>query len=297
MDQCPLDHYRIVRVSGADALPFLQGQLTQDVALVGPHSLLRAALNTPQGRVVAVPWLFGGGDGALRMLVPAGLVVPLAERLRRYVLRAKVRLDAPEAGLTLVGLPGASAQALDAAFGPAVEGPHQSLAGELSLLRFRNRALLVGPPAGVADCLATRATLAVSEARWALAMIAAGDAEVVAASSEEWVAQMLNLDLLEGISFTKGCYTGQEIIARTQNLGRIKRRMFRYRREAAGLSLPAPKDRLSIAGVKVGEVVLAAADGDGAELLAVVNLEARDRPLADASGSEYLAVALPYGVP
>jgi hypothetical protein len=238
-----------------------------------------------------------GGEPALRMLLPAGLVVPLAERLRRYVLRAKVRLDAPEAGLTLVGLPGATSGALDAAFGPAPAGLHQPVAGEASLLRFANRALLVGPPAAVADCLAAHAPRAVPAARWALAMIAAGDAEVVAASSEEWVAQMLNLDLVEAISFTKGCYTGQEIIARTQNLGRIKRRMFRYRRAAGGGSPPAPKDRLSSAGAKVGEVVLAAANGDGVELLAVVSLEARDRPLTDASGNEYLPVALPYTVP
>src|ERR1700676_4737106 len=98
MDHCPLDHYAVVRVTGADAVPFLQGQLTQDVARVGPHALLRAALNTPQGRVVALPWLFADDD-ALRLLLPAGLVVPLAERLRRYVLRAKVRLEAPEPGL------------------------------------------------------------------------------------------------------------------------------------------------------------------------------------------------------
>jgi folate-binding protein YgfZ len=296
MDHCPLDQYAVVRVTGADAVPFLQGQLTQDVARVGPHSLLRAALNTPQGRVVALPWLFAG-DGALRLLLPAALVVPLAERLRRYVLRAKVRLEAPEPGLALVGLPATTAAALDAAFGPAPEGPRQSLAGNLSLLRFANRALLVGPPAALADCLAARASRAVSASRWSLAVIAAGDAEVLAASSEHWVAQMLNLDLVDGISFTKGCYTGQEIIARTQNLGRIKRRMFRYRRGTAGMALPAPKDRLSSAGANVGEVVLAAADGDGAELLAVVNLEARDRPLADATGAPYLPAALPYAVP
>jgi hypothetical protein len=106
---------------------------------------------------------------------------------------------------------------------------------------------------------------------------------------------MLNLDLLDGISFTKGCYTGQEIVARTQHLGRIKRRLFRYR--AAGLHARAPKQALLLDGTKVGEVVLAAGVAGRTEALAVVALDARDRPLVDEAGIAWEPVPLPYAVP
>ena len=105
---------------------------------------------------------------------------------------------------------------------------------------------------------------------------------------------MLNLDLLDAISFTKGCYTGQEIVARTQNLGRIKRRTFRYaiRSDEA----PAPLTALHLDATKVGEVLMCARVAGGVELLAVVALDARDRPLRTASGHTALPLRLPYTV-
>ncbi len=136
--------------------------------------------------------------------------------------------------------------------------------------------------------------LASNCADWSLAGIRAGEPEVSAATASEWIPQMLNLDLLGAISFQKGCYTGQEIVARTQHLGRIKRRLCRYR-----LDGPAPEalDTLLADGVKVGEVVVAAADGPAAECLAVVGLESRHRTLTLLDGRLCTPEALPYAVP
>jgi folate-binding Fe-S cluster repair protein YgfZ len=108
---------------------------------------------------------------------------------------------------------------------------------------------------------------------------------------------MLNLDLLGAISFTKGCYTGQEIVARTQHLGRIKRRLQRYR--IAAPLVPEPLQALNRDGVKVGEVLYGAADanGSGAEFLAIVALEVRDLPLRTESGHTASPLPLPYRVP
>jgi folate-binding protein YgfZ len=145
------------------------------------------------------------------------------------------------------------------------------------------------------DLIAPRQARAASTASdWDVAGIECGIPEVVATSSGEWIPQMLNLDLLGAVSFEKGCYTGQEIVARTQHLGRIKRRLFRYRIPGRA---PAPLDGLHVNDVKVGEVVCAAAAGTTAECLAVVGLEARDLPLTLADGRVCQPAPLPYAVP
>jgi hypothetical protein len=130
-------------------------------------------------------------------------------------------------------------------------------------------------------------------ANWPLTLVRAGLAEIDLATSGEWIPQMLNLDLVGAISFKKGCYTGQEIVARTQHLGRIKRRMLRYTGTGEA---PASGSALTAGGSKVGEVVLSATDGAAAELLAVVNLDARGATLALADGRAFAPAALPYAV-
>ena len=271
--ECPPDRYLVLRVAGRDAAAFLQGQLTQDVARSDAGELCLAALLTPQGRVLAVPWL-GRHEESIVLLLPAPLAPTVHDALKRYVLRAKV-------ALSLV----------------ALEAP---LAAQLNLAIATRRART---PAATADATAgTSVAAAAAGARdaeadrhWTHALIEAGLPEIGVATSGEWIPQMLNLDLLDAISFAKGCYTGQEIVARTQNLGRIKRRMFRYQTPLA--SPPPPKTALSAGGQKVGEVVLAVATASGSELLAVVNLDARDAALALADGAACRLATLPYRVP
>jgi tRNA-modifying protein YgfZ len=145
--------------------------------------------------------------------------------------------------------------------------------------------------------LATRAGTFDSLAELSLdqALVRAGVAMVGVAGSEEWIPQMLNLDLAGAISFQKGCYTGQEIVARTQHLGRIKRRMFRLALDPG----PAPvvKSPVLADGAKAGEIVAATSRDDDPEALAVLNLEARDRMLALSDGRGCRIVPLPYDLP
>jgi folate-binding protein YgfZ len=133
------------------------------------------------------------------------------------------------------------------------------------------------------------------EDEWWAADIAAGLPTVLRAASEAFVPQMLNLDRLDGISFAKGCYTGQEIVARTQHLGRIKRRMFRYR--LPGGPVPAPLAALHRDGAKVAEVVLGAARRDSVEILAVTQLDARNVPLMLDDGRIAEPLPMAYGLP
>lgn len=265
-----LAHLALLRFSGPDAVVFLQGQLTQDLRRLADGSTRLAALNTPQGRVIATLWL--KGDATLFGLLPGELAEPVIARLRRYVLRAKVVIEAlPD--WSLREIPG---------------GASQGTAGDVRFEMPDGRALLAAPdPAAKPSEPATR--------DWLRRDVAAGLPVLGTATSEQFVAQMLNLDRLDAISFAKGCYTGQEIVARTQNLGRIKRRMHRYR--VAAPQPPAPLSALLQDGTKVGEVLFGIDSSDGgSELLAVVQLEARDLPLRTETGHTATPLALPYSL-
>ena len=158
------------------------------------------------------------------------------------------------------------------------------------------RRVLAAPDATIAAMAAAPDAAAARrvEQAWWSADIADGLPQVFAGSSGAFVPQMLNLDLLDGISFAKGCYTGQEIVARTQNLGRIKRRTARFR-VPTGPQLP-PLAGLALDGEKVAEVVMSAPRGDAAEMLAVTSLEAWGRTLLADDGREAVPLALPYPV-
>jgi folate-binding protein YgfZ len=129
---------------------------------------------------------------------------------------------------------------------------------------------------------------------WLAADIAAGLTQVTAATSEQFIPQMLNVDLLGGVSFTKGCYTGQEIVARTHHLGRVKRRSMRFVLPPG--APPAPTSSLLLDGAKVADVLMAAEQPDRVELLAVTNLDAADKPLTTEDGRKVEPHPLPYAV-
>lgn len=274
-----LDHLGIVCVTGSDARAFLQGQLSLDTTRLTPQRLELASCNSAQGRVQAILWIVERSDG-IAMMVPATLVDATIQRLRKYILRAKVKVES--AGDRLV--------AFDAGHGDLGVRTHSESNG-FSLIGWPGepqRRLLLAP-------LATSAANdAAQQLAWRLADIRAGLPQVYPQTHEMFVAQMLNLDTLEGIHFDKGCYTGQEIIARTHFRGSIKRRMFLF---SAACNPPEPATRVVIEGVHAGEVVDAAATGNGCELLAVVNLAQADAALElDAvPGSALRRLELPYG--
>jgi folate-binding protein YgfZ len=278
---------------GPDAVGFLQGQLTNDVQLLADGRTQLAACITPQGRVIALLRLHQTGQDTapdIVALLPAELAQPVMDRLRKFVLRARVEILSP-ADWRCVLAPADAALA---------EPPATRMAGPSSLVFDfgGGRRVLAGPTSALSASTDVTDTGAARgdriEERWAAAGIAAGLPEVSTATTGSFVPQMLNLDLLAGISFSKGCYTGQEIVARTQNLGRIKRRCFRYR-VAADAALPALQG-LHKDGTKVGEILMSTPVDDGVELLAVVSLDARDLPLRTESGHTAMPLAVPYTV-
>jgi hypothetical protein len=268
---------------GPDAVRFLQSQLTADVTRLAPGTAMPAAWCNAQGRVLAVLWLLSGPDGVLALL-PRSLAATTAEGLRRFVMRSKVTVADESDQLQIAGLV------------CPVEGGLDSLAVPDGLVIGRlagDRAWAVGAAAAQESLrpgLAAR-----SEAAWVALSVRRGEATVLPPTSGEWIPQMLNLDLIGAVSFTKGCYPGQEIVARAHHLGRVKRRMARYHVIAG--PLPASGQALFIAGEKVADVVITA-PGDPAELLAVVNFDALGHPITDASGSLVCGPRpLPYAFP
>jgi folate-binding protein YgfZ len=289
----------VLRFYGDDAARFLQGQVTHDTRLLADGRTLLAACNTPQGRVIALLRLKQTED-AVYALLPADLLEHVASRLRRFVLRARVdvqiaadlqvawvggqpfsdtlAVESYDATRTLSAIPQAGAtEVVSFDYGP----DRQVVAAPGAALRAITGLSLARSLPGIED-------------EWWAADIAAGMPQVFRASTEQFVPQMLNLDRLDGISFDKGCYTGQEIVARTQHLGRIKRRTLRYR--VAGGPPLAPLAGLHLEGAKVAEVVMSAPRGAVIELLAVTALDARDRTLVTEDGREAVPVAMPDDV-
>jgi tRNA-modifying protein YgfZ len=230
--------------------------------------------------VQALVWLVERSEGVV-LLLPTSMLETLLQRLKKYLLRAKVKLEPDARGLC----------AYEAA-APAVPREPRSHVEQqgVSLIAWPGepaRTLLLAP----ADRFGA---LPARDAAWHLADIRSGLPQVYPQTHEAFVAQMLNLDLLGGISFEKGCYTGQEIIARTHFRGTVKRRTLGFR--AAGTP-PVPGTRIVCNGQHAGEVVDAAAGESGCELLAVINLAQRAAQLQLESGELLQPVPLPYEVP
>lgn len=279
-----------IQVAGPDARSFLQGQLSNDLLRLTPQQCLLAACNSPQGRVQAVLRLLERDDGIL-LILPNDLLEQTLLRLKKYLLRAKATVtdSTPALEFFAAAEQAVLAQELPA---PPPEQAHIHHRG-VDVLRWRpgeDRYLILKnaaakEPAGAAD----------ADEAWRLADIRAGLPQVFPMTHELFVAQMLNLDLLDGIAFDKGCYTGQEIIARTHYRGAIKRRMFRFR---ASSTPPAAGIRILTAEAHVGDVVMSAATDGGCELLAVIQLAHLDAPLKlQHSHAELTRLELPYAVP
>lgn len=278
-----LDQIRVLAVSGEDRVVFLQGQLTQDVGRASHVTTRLAGWADARGRLLWAGHLFAR-DNSLCLLVPAEIAGALATRLKLYVLRARVGLAI--ADLAVIGA-GNAPEALPPL--PVGWQPLQ-LAGD------PGRTLLIGPASARAEVLHTAGLATLAPAQWQLADIRAGIPTIVAATSGAFVPQMVNLDLLDGISFSKGCYTGQEIVARTRYLGRVKRRMLRF---ATAGSPPPPGAAIYGEHDSIGQVVSAAPATDGVELLAVVRMaELTDPVFADGARTRMMRrQPLPYVVP
>ena len=276
-----------LRFTGADALSFLQGQVSNDTQRLTERTPVLAAYSTAQGRVLALIYLLPHSSGVVAIL-PREILEPTMERMRKFILRAKVRIE--DAADTLI-VAGTISQVGSKAVPRYVE--HDGI-GTAPVGHDENRQWIIGPPekiAAPADAAAGKRI----ENDWRLADIRAGLPQVYAATSEAFVAQMLNLDLLDGISFTKGCYTGQEIIARTQHLGRIKRRLARLLLPSGTWSVG---QALRLSDGRQGRLTEVIESGGRTEALAVLSVEPA-AGAADAPGEllvDATELPLPYSL-
>ncbi|MDX1518409.1 MAG: hypothetical protein R3288_16290 [Woeseiaceae bacterium] len=216
-------------VSGADALTFLQGQLTNDLSELGNGPPMLAAWCNPKGRVICL-FRVSAYDEGYRMALPTELVESVEKRLTMFRFRSKVDFERGEATATDLGATGT-----------------------------------------IPD--------------WRVANLRAGIPDIRVAQSEAFTPHMLNLDLLGAISFDKGCYTGQEIVARTHYRGATKRRMFRFESEQPVAEGAEVRDGER----KIGDVV----NVIGNDLLAVIPVDSRDAGLS-VDGTTLRRTALPY---
>ena len=282
---CPLEDLGVLRFEGADARKFLQGQLSNDLARLVPGSILRAGLHNPQGRTVALLWLAGRAENEILAVLPRELLEPVASQLRKYLLRSKLAISDDTAGTAL--------------FGAWAHGARLALPGSWALAD--DRAVLIGIAAASAA-----GTARMTRQHWRALDIAAGQPQVYTATSAQFVAQMLNLDCIDAVSFTKGCYTGQEVIARAHYRGRVKRRMQRF--ESLQPCELHPGDSGHLADGRAFRVIEALQRPDGScEFLAVApfaaaaeSSAASDATATSAPAGEPLhvqALPLPYALP
>jgi tRNA-modifying protein YgfZ len=296
-----LDSLGVLRARGTDVRSFLQGQLSNDLTRLEPGRALLAGLHNPQGRVIALLRVLQLSDHDLLAVLPRELVSVVMQRLGKFILRAKVALSDESSAWTIDGVL-ADAEPPAGTLPAHIDGVARL--GEAIVVRLAAqppRWLLVRPahaaaPASFGHCRAA------APLEWRRLAIAAAEAQVYGPTSEEFVAQMLNLDVLGAIAFDKGCYTGQEVIARAHYRGRVKRRLQRFVTRLPVQLEPAAAGRLGDG--RPFKVVEAVALPDGrCEFLAVAPLvagapaEAEPTAAAAAHPLEAEQLPLPYRLP
>lgn len=285
MHTTTLGSFGLLRVEGADARTFLHGQLTVDVELLAADRARRAGWCSPKGRLLATFLLIPADDGFLLQL-SRDLVAPVAKRLAMFVLRAKVKVSDASGHWPQHGIWGDGAAASLEALG--LRAPDTDLGvvhgnGRIAVRLSADRFLVLGHAGLVADA---------AEQDWMLAEIRAGLPTVTLATQDQLVPQMANFELIGGVDFRKGCYPGQEVVARAQYRGAVKRRLYRVR---SATPLSPGQDLVSddLAGQACGTVVNAAS-GEALAVLAIASVEAKAPIRAKAGGEALEILPLPY---
>ncbi len=289
---CALPQLLVVRVTGEDRVKFLQGQLTNDVTRLEPGTLMTAGWCSPKGRLLTTPRLFADDDG-IGMLIEEATSPAILKRLKMYVLRSKVSIEVDDTKKVL-GILGAPEGAPIEAFYALTTGTPAVLK-ELGLPEGRGMVLADASGGSRPQGALGANSDDLSEVFWA-ASAAAGDPWVFGAAADQFVPQAVNLELAGGVSFSKGCYTGQEVVSRVEHIGKVSRRAALA--IGATSSAPAPMSEvLDAAGSHAGVVVYAAAVGE--KTAALVQLGASEAESASGAytieGVDYRLAPLPYG--
>jgi len=263
----PIAHLVVLTVAGSDAAKFLQGQITCNINDITDIKSSLGAMCNPKGRAITTFLLVKDGDAFL-MILPKELLPPVKKRLQMYVLRSKVTLTDSSDELCLIGLSDADAQP-----GEAFEYRFATSRQENIVVDFQGRSLVIAKAGNAQAFWSERVNEGFQpgdSAQWRYLDIVSGIPWLSAETSEEFIPQMLNLDKLGGISFNKGCYTGQEIVARTHYLGKAKRAMFVA--ECDTLALPEPNSAIvdDDTGQSIGKVLYAQSRQNVCRLLVVL---------------------------
>jgi folate-binding protein YgfZ len=279
-----LSQVALLRADGTDAQNFLQGQLSNDIREVSATRSQLSGYCNPKGRLYAILHVLRRDD-AYYLQLPAALAEATLKRLRMFVLRAQVKLEPADPALVRIGLSGPNAEALvHEALGDVPAKSYDCLAlAEVTVVRLPGapaRYELLAPSTRLAPLWQRFAARAkpVGAGPWAWLDIQAGIPTILPGTVEEFVPQMTNLELVGGVSFTKGCYPGQEIVARMHYLGRLKQRMLRAHVESPQPPVPGtPLFAPDLPGQSTGAVLDAQpAPQGGYDLLAVAHLSSRD---------------------
>jgi hypothetical protein len=301
-----LSHLGVIAAHGADAESFLQAQFSNDVSRVDVHNSQLNAYCTPKGRTLGLFRLFRIGD-TFYLRLPADTLEAVLQRLRMYVLRADVTLEDVSENFFRIGVAGEDAtRELAAAVGKVPEQENQVLhTSDYTVLRvpgthsrFEVYATSLEAATRLWESLNVRGA-PVGQSAWRLLEIQAGLPNIFEPTVELFVPQMLNLQLIDGLDFKKGCYPGQEIVARMQYLGTLKRRMYLGQIEVDGQPLPgAALYSGSDSEQATGRIVDAQPHPDGGcAALAVIQISAADAGglhLGSSDGPEFVIEPLPY---
>lgn len=301
----PLPAVGYLEFEGADTASFLQGQLSNDVVALAIGDAQWTSYNSPKGRMLATMLLWHASATSYRAFVAADLAEWLRKRLAMFVMRAKVVVTDRTPGGACFGIAGGRAlPAVRAALGAAEAAGHGIARDGLDIVTTPDGRILVYASAAagedIGQRLAAQATQ-VDATHWDWRGIAAGIPVVGAATQDQFIAQAANWELVGGVNFRKGCYPGQEIIARMQYLGKLKERLVRLHHDgpapAPGTSLYSPV----FGGQACGTIVNAApAPEGGSDMLAVAQTSATASgtlQLGHPDGPALTLLDLPYAVP
>ena len=296
---CDLSHIGLISASGADAHTFLQGQLSNDLNDVSATQAQLSSYSSPKGRAITTLQIMQR-QGTFYLSLSADVLEPVLKRLRMFVMRSQVALE--NAGDSLVHFGYADPrgeQRLADIIGAIPALPMEAVEyGNLTIVR-RSASVPrfeifgdVEDARGLWEKLDVHAT-GVGRGAWDYFEIEAGIPQVTADSMEAWVPQMMNLHLINAISFSKGCFPGQEVVARLKYLGKNKRQLYRIAIDS--FELPVVGARIDAEnGSEAGQILNACLNPDGkVEALAVMKMTALDTKLTLADSTVQL-LELPY---
>lgn len=302
----PVTHLGLINATGEEARTFLHNLTSSNIKSLPANSAQLSSLSGPKGRMLANFLVWQTGDG-FRLALSTDLQTQILKKLGMYVLRTKVKLSDSSEVRILIGVAGEEAAKALAAAGLSVPADRFGMAqtAETSVIRLNEARFLIDTQADTApalwNTLADAGLVATGTAAWQWLDIQAGIPWINATTTDEFVAQMVNYELLGGVSFDKGCFPGQEIIARTQHIGKVKKRMFAAHVPsdmaiAGGTDIYAPE----FGTQSCGKVVLSAASPkEGTDLLVSMQLSAREAGeahLGQPDGPQLTFLSLPYPV-